>query len=126
MIAHIVLFNLKPSILKAEMRSFIRELERLLRAIPSVQRATIGRSIQVDAGYPRAFGDRAFNFVAVLEFADTDGLVSYLRHPLHGEVGRKFWEYCDAASIVESRMADVMSGPAIHEELLDDLPEARE
>ena len=61
----------------------------------------IGRSIRVEPGYERPIGDTTYQFAAIFEFADTAGLLSYLRHPKHETLGQLFWEACEATTILE-------------------------
>lgn len=70
-------------------------------------RGQIGRRVAIDSGGARNFGDNTYQFAAVLEFADADGLIAYLRHPLHRELGRLFWEFCGAAVVMEVESVDV-------------------
>ena len=118
MIAHIVLFNLRPGVSESALRVFAQELRVLLRKAPSLARANIGRAAVVDPGYERSFGDKTYNLAAILEFHDEEGLLEYLRDPLHEEVGRKFWEYCDGTTIAEMRMADWLDDRNETEDLL--------
>jgi hypothetical protein len=74
----------------------------------------IGRRTNVDAGYQREFGDQTYEFAAVLEFKDRAGLIDYLRHPLHHELGRMFWETCQRTVISEVELHDGRD-PAIAE-----------
>lgn len=116
MIAHIVLFTPKAELTEAERRSFAKSVAATLRQITSIQRATVGRHIDVDPGYKRTFGDKTYQFAAVLEFSDRAALVDYLRNPLHEDLGRLFWETCAASVICEVESADI--GDPVAVELL--------
>ena len=106
MIAHIVLFNPKPTATRDVLLLSAQLLERLAREVPGVIRASAGRSIALDAGYPRSFGEKTYQNVCVVEFENQEGLLAYLNHPLHRDLGRLFWEMCDAAVVTESEMVD--------------------
>jgi hypothetical protein len=106
MIAHIVLFNPKPTASRELVLSCAQLLERLAREVPGVIRASAGRSVSIDAGYARPFGEKTYQNVCIIEFEDKPSLVAYLTHPLHRELGRLFWEMCESAVVLESEMVD--------------------
>jgi hypothetical protein len=108
--AHIVLFQPKATVNEADRASFAGSLQRACREISSVRRAVVGRAADVDAGYARSFGDGGFEFAAVFEFDDRDGLVEYLQHPIHKELGRLFWLVCERTAIVEVDLTDAKTG----------------
>jgi hypothetical protein len=104
--AHIVLFQPKADVPAADRAGFAASLERACREIPTVRRAVVGKAAEIDAGYTRSFGDNTYEFAAVFEFDDRDGLRQYLQHPLHQELGRLFWLVCERTAIVEVDLAD--------------------
>ena len=114
MIAHIVLFTPKLDLPAESFRAFTIQMGGCFRSIDSISRVTVGRRIAVDAGYPREFGDQTYQFAAVLEFRTRAGLIDYLRHPLHHELGRMFWESCERTVISEVELHDGRD-PAIAE-----------
>ena len=106
MIAHIVLFNPKPTTSRELLLSCAQLLERLAKEVPAVVRASAGRSVTIDSGYSRPFGEKTYQNACVIEFDDKPGLLSYLNHPMHRELGRLFWEMCDSAVVLETEMVD--------------------
>jgi hypothetical protein len=106
MIGHIVLFNPKSNASKEQLRSFAQSISTACQSIPSVQRALVGKRLDIDAGYGRDFGDKTYQYVAIIEFADASGLVQYLQHPLHQDLGQLFWEMCESTVIVEVDLTD--------------------
>ncbi len=106
MIAHIVLFSPKANLASEQISSFAASVSETFRSIDAIQKATVGRRVDVDAGYDRSFGEQTYEFVAILEFADRQALVSYLQHPSHAELGRRFWESCERTVITEVELAD--------------------
>jgi len=108
-ISHIVLFNPKDGLTDQEVRLFAQQLHETMKTIPTVLRATVGRRIDVQSEGSRFFGDMAYRYSAVIEFADRDDLVAYLTHPLHRELGRKFWEFCASTVVTEVETADAKS-----------------
>lgn len=107
MIAHIVLFRPKGGVTVDQKKSFAQALMVVGRDVPEIRRAFVGRSVAVDSGYHREFGDTTYPYAAVMEFEDREGLVAYLNHPSHRELGRLFWETCEATTIVEVETADL-------------------
>src|SRR6267142_2113476 len=84
MIAHVVLFRLRPGVSLAERRAIIDSYAVALRDIPTIRRASVGRAyeemIRTDMPY-----------VAILEFDDLDGVRAYLDHPAHKEISTRFF-----------------------------------
>lgn len=108
-IAHIVLFKPKDDLTAERTRLFAQQLRRTMCEIGSVARAHVGKRVEIDSGWPREFGDTAYEYSAVIEFADESGLVQYLRNPLHLELGRLFWENCESTVVMEVRSVDAKS-----------------
>ena len=106
MTAHIVLFQPKADVPAADRAGFAAMLERACREIPTVRRAVVGKAAAIDAGYPRSFGDHGYEYAAVFEFDDRAGLLQYLQHPMHKELGRLFWLVCERTTIVEVDLVD--------------------
>ena len=106
MLAHIVLFEPKPGISEGQKRLFAQLFQDLSRAVSSVRRANVGRSIDLNTGYAREFGEKTYRYAAVVEFDDSEGLVEYLTHPIHQKLGKMFWDICDRTTIIETKMAD--------------------
>ena len=108
MIAHVVLFNPRADLTAERMRAFTEAMGDCFRSLDHIKRAMVGRRVEVDPGYARSFGDKTYHFAAVLEFEDKAGLVAYLRHPKHEELGRLFWECCESTVVSEHHMIDAI------------------
>lgn len=106
MISHIVLFKAKSGLSRAQQESFALKIQETCRVIPTVRRALVGRSTDVDAGYSRSLGDNTYEFAAVLDFDSEGDLREYLQHPLHRELGRQFWECCESTVVMEVDAVD--------------------
>ncbi len=74
---------------------------RALAAISSVRRSFVGRRIDVDPGYKRVFGDKTYEYAAVIEFDNREGLLSYLSDEKHLAIGTLFWKNCSSAVVSE-------------------------
>ena len=109
MISHIVLFNAKRNVSFADRQSFALQIRDVCRAISAVKNARVGRHVTVDPGYERSFGDKTYEFAAILDFDKADDLIEYLQHPLHHELGRLFWVYCESTIVVEVESRDAKS-----------------
>ena len=46
-------------------------------------------------------GRTTYAYAAILEFDNASGLLEYLRHPSHAELGRKFWDVCADTIVLE-------------------------
>lgn len=90
MILHLVLFTPRASVVDDEQDRFGRALERALTAIPTVVSYRIGRRIRFGAAYETI--SATFEYCGVIEFADREGLATYLAHPAHDELGRLFYQ----------------------------------
>lgn len=103
MIQHIVLFTPKESLSPDERRAFATLVLNTLRQSKHIARCTVGRRVAVDAGYSRSFGDKTYEYAAVLEFEDESQLVAYLGEQSHQALGRTFWEACASSVVCEVR-----------------------
>lgn len=82
MIAHIVLFRLRPEVSLEERHALIDAWATALKNIPVIRRARVGQRVRVGRSY-ESLTRLDFPFAAVLEFDDLDGLRTYLDHPAH-------------------------------------------
>lgn len=84
-----------------------------MAAAPSVRRAMVGRKVDIHSGTDRNFGDAAYSFSAVVEFDDSKGLIEYLQHPKHAELGRLFWLNCARTIVLEVESVDATTDSVI-------------
>jgi hypothetical protein len=98
-IAHIVLFRPRPTVTDDQRRAFVHALEATCRDVPSIRRASIGRSRPEDSG-------RDYPFTAVMEFEDAAGLAAYFAHPLHLPLATLFHQTCEATLIINAETRD--------------------
>ena len=108
MILHVVLLRFRGDISEDELRAFTQLVSATCASIPTVKHAYVGKRVAVDAGYPRSFGESTYDAAAVLHFADRDGLIEYLRHPLHAELGKAFWQISSGAVVFETDVEDLV------------------
>jgi len=112
MISHIVLFEPKPDLSESDVRDFAQHLKAAMTAVPSVRRAVVGRKVEIHSS-GRNFGDATYSFSAVVEFDDSKGLIEYLQHPKHVELGRLFWLHCAKAVVLEVESVDATTDEVI-------------
>jgi hypothetical protein len=105
MLLHVVLFRPKPGLERETHVALAQAIQSAARTIPSVRRFEVGRSIDDPPPYA-ASGFLAFPFVATVEFDDRAGLLAYLDHPAHRELGRIFNETLEAALIYDYDTVD--------------------
>jgi len=109
MISHIVLFEPKLGLTGEEVMGFAQQLKTVIDSVPTIARASVGRRVTIDSGQARYFGDQTYSFSAVVEFADKNGLIEYLNHPAHRELGRLFWQFCAATIVTEVECIDAQA-----------------
>jgi hypothetical protein len=97
-IAHVVLYELRPDLTPAERARFAAALRAAVTAIPTIRRVNIGRRRSIGASYDSAM-PAGYGFIGILEFDDEAGLKAYLEHPAHAELGTLFWQ-CSARTLV--------------------------
>lgn len=112
MISHIVLFEPKPDLSDGDVRDFAQHLKDTLSSVPTVRRAMVGRRVEIKVG-DRNFGDATYSFSAVVEFDDSKGLIEYLQHPKHAELGRLFWLHCARTVVLEVESVDATTDEVI-------------
>ena len=98
MIAHLVLYELRPDISEADRTQFLKALEQAVTTIPTVRGVRFGRRQTIGAGY-EALATPAFSFFAMFEFDDVAGLQAYLAHASHVALGQLFWS-CSLRTLV--------------------------
>jgi hypothetical protein len=98
-ISHIVLFRPRADVTPGDRRAFVVALENACRHVPTIRRATIGRSLPSDQGSD-------FPYTAVMEFDDEAGFTAYLAHPLHVPLAALFRQTCAATMVVNAETTD--------------------
>jgi hypothetical protein len=92
MIAHVILFSPRADLPAAARRQLLEALAATSAGIPSIRRFRVGRRIKHGLpGYEQMMRDD-YEFAAIIEFDDVEGLKTYLAHPLHAVIGGHFTE----------------------------------
>jgi hypothetical protein len=111
MIAHVVLFNLRPG-LTADARDGLAEAFSLAaREIPAVRHARIGARVLVGRPYEQVMAVD-YRFSAILEFDDLTGLKAYLDHPVHELLAGRFFACIDQALTYDFEFWETEAGIA--------------
>ena len=105
-VVHVVLFKPRADLTPLDRAAFVSAVERAIKEIPTVRGVRVGRRVMFGAGYEKTAPDAA-DFLAVLEFDDLAGLQTYLQHPAHEELGRRFNESMAAGSVYDFELVDI-------------------
>ena len=105
MIAHIVLFRPRADLSAGDRQSLADSFAAALRDIPTVRRARVGRRVTHGRGYEQLMRAN-YDYAAVLEFDDRAGLVAYLEHPVHQELGERFFSAFEEALMYDYELAE--------------------
>ena len=90
MIAHVILFSPKPDLTPVARRELLDSLVAASAEIPAIKDFRVGRRVKHGRpGYEQMMRDD-YEFAAIIEFDDLEGLTSYLAHPSHEAIGRHF------------------------------------
>jgi hypothetical protein len=106
-IAHIVLFRPRADLDDDGRATLLAALTRARREIPSIRRFRVGRRVRHSLpGYEQGMAED-YEFAAVIEFDDIDGLRAYLAHPAHEEPGGHFTTSAAAALAYDYEVVDL-------------------
>jgi hypothetical protein len=107
MIAHVVLFRPRPDLTDDERQAVLDALVSAARGIAAVRSCRVGRRIKHGLpGYEGAM-TQDFEYAAILEFDDLDGLREYLTHSAHESIGTFFATASAAALAYDYELREV-------------------
>jgi hypothetical protein len=90
MIAHVILFSPRADLSNESRRELLDALVAASADIPTIRTFRVGRRIKHGLpGYEQMMRDD-YEFSAVIEFDDVEGLKAYLAHPSHATIGQHF------------------------------------
>jgi hypothetical protein len=84
---------------------------RAISEISFVRRARVGKRITFGREYEQMMAVD-YQYAAVIEFDDMAGLKGYLEHPVHEELGRRFFESIEAGLVYDFEMTSGAEGLA--------------
>ena len=97
MIAHVILFAPRPDLSVRERLEILDAFRTAAENVPAVRGVRIGRRVRHGLpGYEAAMRED-YEYLAILEFEDLEGLKAYLGHPAHAGAGRHFGASAAAA-----------------------------
>lgn len=106
MIVHVVLFRPRAGLSPADRRSLADAFAAALGEIPTVRRARVGRRhTHGRPGYERLMRVD-YEFAALIEFDDAEGLRAYLEHPAHRQLADRFFASFDEALMYDFEMRE--------------------
>ncbi len=113
MIAHVILFSPRPELTAEDRRQLLASLTAAAAEIPAIRRFRVGRRVRHGRpGYEQMMRED-YEFAAVIEFDDRDGLTAYLAHPSHESLGRHFTESAARALAYDYAMVDAADAGAL-------------
>ena len=105
MIAHVVLFQPRADLSAADREAFAASFERALTSIPQVRRARVGERVNLGRLYDQQ-NAQAFSHIAIIEFDSESDLRGYLDHPVHHELGERFYRSAESALVFDFALMD--------------------
>jgi hypothetical protein len=108
-ITHVVLLRPRPDLSAAERAGLADALRTAIATIPSVRGARVGRRVTFGRGYEQLM-EKDYEFVALLDFDDLDGLKAYLDHPAHALLAARFFQVLDEALMYDFETGDGVKG----------------
>jgi hypothetical protein len=107
-IVHVVLFQPRPGLSDEHRDRLLADLRRAASEIPSIRRFRIGQRILHGLpGYEQVMTDN-YEYAAIIEFDDREGLEAYLRHPAHEAAGAHFTASAERALAYDFDVSDVI------------------
>ena len=111
MIAHIVLFRPRADLTVSERESLAGAFAAALRDIPTIRHAWVGHRFTHGRGYEQLMRVD-YEYAAVLEFDDAQGLLAYLEHPAHQQLGERFFSAFEEALMYDFELREGQEGIA--------------
>jgi hypothetical protein len=113
MIVHVILFQPRPDLSDDARGELMGALTHATDAIPSVRRFRVGRRVTHGLpGYEQMMRD-PYEYAAIAEFDDMDGLKAYLAHPSHTDMGRHFTESAARSLAYDYEMVDARDAASL-------------
>ena len=108
-ITHVVLLRPRADLPATERAGLAEALRVAIETIPSIRRARIGRRVRFGRGYEELMRTD-YEFVALLDFDDLDGLKAYLDHPAHEALAARFFQVLDDALMYDYDVEEGVKG----------------
>jgi hypothetical protein len=111
MIVHLVLFRPRANLSAQERQLLADAFATAVLEIPTVRRARVGRRLMHGRGYEQLMTAR-YDYAALLEFDDAAGLLAYLEHPAHQQLGERFFSAFEDALMYDFELEEGKEGIA--------------
>jgi hypothetical protein len=108
-ITHVVLLRPRPDLSGDERAGLADALRSAIVAIPSIRSARVGRRVTFGRGYEQLM-TTDYEFVALFDFDDLEGLKAYLDHPAHQLLAARFFQVLDEALMYDFETGDGVKG----------------
>jgi Stress responsive A/B Barrel Domain len=107
MIIHVVLFQPHTDLDASARDELMTRLRSAATSIPTIRRFRVGpRTRHGLPGYEQAMIE-SYDYAVIAEFDDRAGLITYLQHPAHHEIGRHFTVSAERSLAYDYEMEDV-------------------
>jgi len=106
--AHVVMFRPPATLSDADREALLESMRVAFSNIDGIVRARIGRRTLIGRGY-EALMKEHMEWLAILEFASEADLKTYLEHPAHEELARRFFQTAEAALIYDFEVVEAAS-----------------
>lgn len=105
MIAHVVMFRPPATLSDAQREALLEAMRHAFSNIDGITRVRIGRRKLIGRGYEASMKEH-MEWLAVLEFANESDLETYLEHPAHVDLGRRFFQTAEAALVYDFEVVE--------------------
>jgi hypothetical protein len=111
-IAHVVLFRPRADLAPEARRGLASAFKAALTGIPSIRRARVGRRVLTGRPY-ESLMRTDYTHAAIIEFDDRAGLIAYLNHPDHEQLGNRFFSAFEEALMYDFELREGASELAL-------------
>ena len=105
------MFRPRATLSSQERQQLIDAFAAAISKIPTVRRARVGRRFTHGRGYEQLMVAQ-YDYAALIEFDDAAGLLAYLEHPAHQELGERFFSTFEEALMYDFELREGTEGLA--------------
>ncbi len=99
MLYHLLILKARTDLTPDDRRAFVEAFRTAVTTIDAVRAVRLGTRVLHGAGYEASADTK--DLLGIIEFDDLAGLQAYLRHPAHTELGARFGQSFNAASVYD-------------------------
>ena len=100
MIAHVVMFRPPATLTASDREALLDAMRHAFSNIPEIKRARVGRRKLIGRGYEALMAEH-LEWLAILEFDNESALKTYLEHPAHVDLGKRFFQSAETALVYD-------------------------